>query len=48
MIVPVEDPDNCSREEIIAAYLERGFSQEEAEAFTAILKDPPEEGIEIY
>lgn len=34
-----EDPDNCSSEEVIAAYLERGFTREGAEAFTAILKD---------
>lgn len=47
MFVPVDDPDNCSREEIIEAYLEHGFSQSQAEAFTAILKDGAGEGMDI-
>lgn len=47
VIVPVDDPDSSSREEIIEAYLEMGFGREDAEAFTSILKDPVGKGVKL-
>ena len=47
MIVPVKDPENYTYEELVAMYLELGFSQEDSEIFSYILKNPVPEGFEI-
>ncbi len=47
VIVPVKDPENYTYEELVAMYLELGFSQEDSEIFSYILKNAVPEGFEI-
>lgn len=48
VIVPVEDPENYSFEELVAMYEELGLSKAQAEAHADILKNPDPEGRETY